>query len=199
MHRGTKGYKYLHGVHPGLKEEAELAAEADRSEISVFLDGSGYEGHISVAAVLYRGGEEKCSIRKFMGSEERHMVFKAELLGLSLAVEMVKGERQVWSLTIRVDSQAAMHAIGHRRAIPGQHLVEAFHEQVAAVWNKHPSIEIRVRWTPGHEGIQGNERVDREANRRPRASRANDAGYQWCAEVICRSAGRQLASATRNG
>jgi len=61
------------------------------------------------------------------------------------------------------DSQAAMHAIGHRRAIPGQHLVEAFHEQVAAVWNKHPSIEIRVRWTPGHEGIQGNERVDREA------------------------------------
>src|SRR5882724_3920263 len=100
-----------------------------------------------------------------MGSEERHMVFEAELLGLSLAVEMVKGERQVWSLTIGVDSQAAMCAIGHRRAIPGQHLVEAFHEQAAAVQNKHPGIKIRVRWTPGHKGIRGNERADGEAKR----------------------------------
>src|SRR5882724_9590842 len=98
-----------------------------------------------------------------MGSEERHMVFEAELLGLSLAVEMVKGERQVRSLTIGVNSQAAMHAIGHRRAIPGQYLVEAFHEQVTAVQSKHPGIENRVRWSPGHEGIQGNERVDEEA------------------------------------
>ena len=85
--------------------------------------------------------------------------------GLSLAVEMVKGKRQVWSLTIGVDSQAVMHATGHRRAIPGQHLVEAFHEQVAAVWSKHPGIKIRMRWTPGHKGIQGNKRVDEEANR----------------------------------
>ena len=38
-----------------------------------------------VAAVLYRGGTEKRLLRKFMGSEERHTVFKAELLGLSLA------------------------------------------------------------------------------------------------------------------
>ena len=33
----------------------------------------------------------------------------------------------------------------------------------AVVWSKHPGIEIRVRWTPGHEGIQGNESVDGEA------------------------------------
>jgi len=117
---------------PDSREEAKLAAVANRSEVSVFLDGSGHEGSIGAAAVLYRGGEEKWSIRKFMGSEERHTVFKAELLGLSLAVEMVKGERQVWSLTIWVDSQAAMHTIGHRRAILGKYLVEAFHEQVCS-------------------------------------------------------------------
>jgi len=73
---GPKGYKYLHGVHPGLKGGTELAAEADRSEISVFLDGSGYEGHIMVGSSTLQGGEEKCSIRKFMGSEERHMYSK---------------------------------------------------------------------------------------------------------------------------
>jgi len=44
---------------------------------------------------------------------------KLSLLGLSLAAEMVKGERQVRSLTIGADSQATMRTIGHRRAIPG--------------------------------------------------------------------------------
>jgi len=54
---------------------------------------------------------------------------------------------------------------GHRRATPGQHLVEAFHKQVIVMWSKHPGIKIRLRWTPGHEGIQGNKRVDKEAKR----------------------------------
>src|SRR5882724_8535118 len=31
------------------------------------------------------------------------------------------------------------------------------------VWCKHPSIEITLRWMPGHEGILGNEQVDEEA------------------------------------
>jgi len=70
-------------------------------------------------AVLYRGGVEKRMLRKFMGSEETHTVFKAELLGLSLAMEMLKGKTLVQSLTIGIDSQAAMQATGHRRAIPG--------------------------------------------------------------------------------
>jgi len=47
------------------------------------------------------------------------MVFKAELISLSLAAELVKDERQVQSLTIGIDSQAMMCAIRHRRAIQG--------------------------------------------------------------------------------
>jgi len=37
---------------PDSREEAKLAAVADRSEVSVFSDGSGYEGGIGAAAVL---------------------------------------------------------------------------------------------------------------------------------------------------
>jgi len=150
---------------PGSKEEAKQQAATDCSEISVFSDGLGHEGSIGAAAVLYRGGTEKWSLWKHMGSEDRHTIFEAELLGLSLAVEILKDERQGWSLTIGVDSQATLHATGHRRAIPGQYLVEAFHEQVAAVQNKHSSIEIILRWTLGHEGITGNEWADEAANR----------------------------------
>jgi len=37
---------------PGSKEEAKLEVVGDRNEVSVFSDGSGHEGGISVVAVL---------------------------------------------------------------------------------------------------------------------------------------------------
>ena len=144
-------------VHiPDSKEEAKLEVVANRSEVTVFSDVLGHEGGIGMAAVLYKGREKKNSLRKFLGSEDRHMVFETELLSLLLAAELIADERQVWSLTIGVDSQAMLHATRHRRAILQQYLVEAFHKQVMAVWCKHPSIEIMMRWMPGHEGIPGN-------------------------------------------
>src|SRR5882724_13459397 len=90
-------------------------------------------------------------------------MFKAELIGLSSATELLRGESQVQSLTIRVDSQAMIRTTGHGRAIPGQYLVEAFHKQIAAVWTIHPGIEIKLRWMPRHVGIPGNKWVDEEA------------------------------------
>ena len=51
---------------PGSKEEAKLEVAADRSVVSVFSDGSGQEGGVGAAAVLYRGRAEKCMLRKFM-------------------------------------------------------------------------------------------------------------------------------------
>src|SRR5882724_2122582 len=143
--RGLKQVCTFTTLIPGSKEEAMLEVAADRSEVSVFSDGSGHEGGIGAVAVLYRGGAEKHMLRKFMGSKETHTVFEAELFWLSLAVEMVKGETLVQSLTIGVDSQAAMRATRHRRATPGQYLVEMFHGQIAAIRGKHPSINITLR------------------------------------------------------
>jgi len=51
----------------------------------------------------------------------------------------------------------------HRRGTLGQYLADAIHEQLAAIQFMHPGIEIKLKWTLGHEGIMGNEQADEEA------------------------------------
>jgi len=48
-----------------------------------------------------------------------------------------------------------MRATRPQKAIPGQYLVEAFHDQIVAVWGKHPSIEITLRWMQAMQGYLG--------------------------------------------
>ena len=139
------------------------------------MDRSGHDVQIGATAVLYRGGVEKKPLRKHMGSKEHHTVFEAEILGISLATEMIKAERHVQTATIGAESQAAIHAIMHGRGTPGQYLVDAFHEQLAAIQHKHPGIKIKLRWIPGHKRITGNEQVDKETKQ---VSQGKSSGQQ---------------------
>src|SRR5882724_10438583 len=104
---------------PATKEEAITEATVDRSEVWVFSDRLGQGGKIGTAAVLFRGGVEKWVVRKYMGTEEKHTIYKAELVRLSLAAELLKQEWHVQTLVIGADSQAVIQAIGHGRAVPG--------------------------------------------------------------------------------
>jgi len=61
-----------------------------------------------VAAVLNRNGEVRVAVRKQLGMEEDHMVFEAEVVRCSLAVELIRSEREVKLATIGADSQAAL-------------------------------------------------------------------------------------------
>jgi len=40
------------------------------------------------------------------------------------------------------------------------HLVDRFHKQVELAKRRHAGIEMVLRWTPGHVGIEENERAD---------------------------------------
>jgi len=70
--------------------------------------------------MLYRHGVEKGSLRKQLGSNELHTIFEAKVLILSLAVELISKESQVWSTIIGADSQSALLAAKQTRAAPGQ-------------------------------------------------------------------------------
>jgi len=72
------------------------------------LMGLGMGGGIGAPVVLFRKGEEKHMLRKYLGKEGEHTVFKAEVMGLALAAELVRAETHMDVVEIGTNSQAAL-------------------------------------------------------------------------------------------
>src|SRR5882724_2815447 len=106
--RSTKWAPYFPISIPESKEAAIAALTAAQSELVVFSDGSGQNRQIGSAAVLYKSGVEKCSLRKHIGSKKLHTVFKAEVLGPLLVTKLILKETHVRLAIIGANSQAML-------------------------------------------------------------------------------------------
>jgi len=85
------------------------------------------------------------------------------VVGLSLATELVRLERDVSSAIIGSDCQVVIQATKATKGAPGRYLVDIAHELIEAAQRKHEGLRVELRWTPGHEGIPENERPGAEA------------------------------------
>ena len=139
-----------------------------RKEVKVFSDGSCIEGKVGAAAVLFHDSQEKRVARKHLGLDCEHTVFEAEVVGLTLAAELICAEWNIESVMLGADSQAEIRAMRGAMGASGRHLLDRFHEQVEVAKLQHTGMEVMLRWTPGHVGIVENERVDEEAKRATR-------------------------------
>jgi len=71
------------------KEDAEENTVNAEAEFQVFTDGSGVNGGIGSAAVLYRNGEEVDAATFYLGSSKDHTVPEAEMVGLIMGMGMI--------------------------------------------------------------------------------------------------------------
>ncbi|EIW86219.1 hypothetical protein CONPUDRAFT_29773, partial [Coniophora puteana RWD-64-598 SS2] len=87
-------------------------------------------------------------------------VYEAELVSMLLAAHLLKRElaRRQGRAFLGVDSQAAIRATKGCSPTPGHYLVDAVTEAFEDLQDR--GHHVRVRWTPGHVGIDGNERAD---------------------------------------
>ena len=153
---------------PSDKEASKREDTQSKEVIKVYSDGSIHDGTVGAAAVLYRGGKCKRTLRLQLGSAEEHTIYEAELVGLILAMQLIKTKKRgKVSCVIGTDSQAAVSAIHSELTKPGQHLAAEFLEIASktALSRSGSAYSLLVRWTAGHVGIKGNERADREAKK----------------------------------
>jgi len=68
--------------------ESSMGAKA----IQVFLDGSGIDGQVGAAVVLYSQGQDMRVLRYHLGALLKHMVFEAEAVGVLLALHLLELE-----------------------------------------------------------------------------------------------------------
>ena len=91
-------------------------------------------------------------------------VFDAEVFAVGQALQVLnrRGE-EGREYTIFSDSQAALTRVQHDRTGPGQGLAIEAITTARAITDR--GNKISLRWTPSHEGIEGNEVADSMAKR----------------------------------
>jgi len=66
-------------------------------------------------------------------------------------------------VTIATDNQATILALNNRKQQPGSYLHNEANKMMGKIKRKWPTVDITLRWIPGHEGLEGNEKADEEA------------------------------------
>ena len=77
----------------------------------VYSDSLCIDGKVGTAAVIFKNGEELHVLRKHIGDECQHKVYEAEVIGLTLAAELIARENFVEDAIIGSDNQAAICAL----------------------------------------------------------------------------------------
>ena len=147
------------------KEEAIRDAERADEETQIFTDGSGYQGGIGAVAVLRRRGKPEKVLHFHLGSNKHYTVFNGEQIGMLLGIELLRKERNIQSVYMGVDNQAAILATTSSYSSLSHSLTNMFIDSLEGTLNKHDLPHLAIRWVPGHADIAGNESVDREAKK----------------------------------
>ncbi|KAJ5240343.1 reverse transcriptase [Penicillium citrinum] len=151
------------------RERAETVRNA--TDIVVYSDASGREGHLGAAVVTLNDDDEATESQQIqVGPMDRWSVHVAELIGIFYAVNMVyklahqcsSTENSIHTTaTILCDSRSALQAIQNVKNKSGQPIVHAILRAASEVQAKH--ITLRLQWTPGHCENAGNDTADRLA------------------------------------
>jgi ribonuclease HI len=131
--------------------------------LTLYTDGSGIEGRIGAAVVDLQNRHTHSQ----MGDDDTSTVYAAELRGIEMALNSTLNSIDQWAeqakngLVIFADSQAALKALRQPRMASGQVYLEGCLDLI----RRHAANGIRteLRWIPAHQGVAGNELVDRHA------------------------------------
>lgn len=159
-------------IEPDREIAMERAEQArSNSDIVIYSDASGRQGHLGAAAVALDDSLEMTEkIQIQVGPMERWSVHAAELIGILYAINIINKialqrrrstDARVRSTTILSDSMSAIQAIQNPGNKSGQQIIHAILR--AAANTRTHGIAVRLQWMPGHCETPGNDTADQLA------------------------------------
>jgi len=168
-HNPASAGKLLFQINnPENREDSTKRAENTKEEIQIFTDGSAINSKVGAAALLTRPGKPMWMLHYHLGRDSEHTVHEVELIGILLAICLVKTEKRGHtSIVIGCDNQAAIRAFQTELRNLGQHLTQEILRSANKLVKrgKKNKYSLTIRWTARHEGIVGNKLADQEAKK----------------------------------
>jgi hypothetical protein len=110
------------------RKDSITSETKDTADFKVFSDGSGYDGHIGAAAVIYKKGVRRPigQIKAHLGPITKHTTYAGEVVGGILAIWLTRNTPGTVAKHIFVytDNQSFIAAIKNQRPAPGQQLTQ---------------------------------------------------------------------------
>jgi len=101
---------------------------------------------------------------RYLGKETDHNVYAAELEGIGLMGKILQQSIENYTQCLmHMDSQAAIKAIGKPKHQSGQATIKRTLDILDNVKRRKPNVKIPIKWVPGHQDIEGNEKADQAA------------------------------------
>jgi len=153
-------------ISPLTKKEAAQAHKQRLNQIPtqdliIYTDGSGHDGHIGAAMYSPTLRNVKC---KYMGTEDTHNVYAAELMAIQMAVSLFEEKIEEYSnIYIFTDNQSAIQTIESPKRQSGQYIIKGILDIIDRTYAIKPTCNIHIEWVPGHKNIDGNEQADQAA------------------------------------
>jgi ribonuclease HI len=150
----------------------QVKVARSRSDIIVYSDASGRQGHLGAAAIGFNKNSPEAieSLQIQVGLMDRWAVHAAELLGVLYAIILINKiavqrrrsmETRAKTATILSDSMSALQAIQNPGNKSGQQIIHTILR--TATNTKTHGITVRLQWVPGHCDEPGNDTADRLA------------------------------------
>ncbi|GAA5837178.1 hypothetical protein JCM5353_001590 [Sporobolomyces roseus] len=133
-----------------------------------YTDGSLMDGRSGAGVVVQEkldDGNWAASGGKGQELGELRTVYEAELVGISMALEVILGmvkdqPRSEIRYLILADNQSALLNALSPLHSPGQQLRSRILSLYTTILQANPSVQLTFVWVPGHQGIEGNEEAD---------------------------------------
>ncbi|PPR07816.1 hypothetical protein CVT24_002896 [Panaeolus cyanescens] len=150
-------------VEEDREEAVRMEARRENRTQDLYTDGSLTEKGVAGAAVWMRRGRERDRRARRIGEADENTVYEAELMGLVLGMDIALANGFSGTIHIGLDNQAVLTTIRTRKARFAQHLWKKLESRVKNYLRRNRDNNVELRWVPGHEGVEGNERADEAA------------------------------------